>query len=289
MQDLADYMAFLANRYNSTGPHAFEIWNEENESYFWPSGPSAVEYLPMLQACYAAVKAVNTNAIVLNGGLTDSASTSNFMASLYAAGGKPYFDAWSQHTYKRTPQYETAIPMLRGIMTNNGDIAKKIWVTEMGWTTYTNASDPSAVSYTRQAHYLTNLFTRLAAYPYVEVGAWYTSRSYDETQKEGSFGLMLPDFTRKPSFYAFRDWVAAARRVCPPSFIKLLPPELLPNGGTRVQFSADAGFGYAVQASADLAQWVSIFTNITSTNNIFIFEDDGATNGPERFYRVMWP
>ena len=289
MQDFADYMAFLANRYSSNGPHAFEIWNEQNESYFWPSGPNAVDYLPMLQACHAAIKAVNTNAIVLNGGLTDNASASNYMASLYAAGGKPYFDAWSQHTYRRTPQYETVIPMVRGIMTNYGDSGKKIWVTEAGWPTYTNASDPSAVSFERQAQYLTNLFTRLAAYPFVEVGVWYTSRSYDETQKEGSFGLMLPDFSRKPSFYAFKDWVATASRVCPPSVISLLPPEFLPGGTTRVKFNADAGLAYTLQASTNLTEWLNLSTNVTSTNSTFIFDVLSKTNATERFFRVVWP
>jgi hypothetical protein len=289
VQDFADYVAFLANRYNSTGPHAFEIWNEQNETYFWPSGPGAADYLPMLQACYAAIKAVNTNAIVLNGGLTDNSTMSNYMASLYAAGGKPYFDAWSQHMYRRTPQYETAIPILRDIMTNNGDAAKKIWVTEAGWPTYTNASDPSAVSFNRQAHYLTNLFTRLAAYPSVEVGVWYTSRSYDETQKEGSFGLMLPDFTRKPSFYALKDWIATASRVCPPSFINLLCPELLSNGTTRVQFNAEPGFAYTLQTSPNLTQWLNLSTNIASTNAAFVFEDNSGVNAARRFYRVVWP
>jgi hypothetical protein len=42
--DLADYFVFLLNRYRSTGPHAFEIWNEENATAFWPSGVSAGDY-----------------------------------------------------------------------------------------------------------------------------------------------------------------------------------------------------------------------------------------------------
>ena len=209
--DLADYMVFLLNRYRSSGPHAFEIWNEEDAASFWPSGPDPADYLNMLRPAYNAIKAADPNAVVLNGGVTDKGMS--FAANFYAAGGKPYFDVWSQHLYPRAPQYETAVQTVRNIMLANSDSAKSIWVTETGWPTYTNnPTDPSAVSFARQAHYLDRLFTRLAAYPYVQETLWYTSRSYDESVKEGSFGLALPDFTPKPSFrHSATGWQRQAR------------------------------------------------------------------------------
>jgi polysaccharide biosynthesis protein PslG len=289
LNDFSDYMVFLANRYRSTGPHAFEIWNEENENYYWPPVASATDYVNMLSNAYTAIKAADPQAIVLNGGLTDNSSLSNYLVALYVAGARPYFDAWSQHIYRRTPQYETAVQTARNIMVANGDVAKKIWVTETGWTTYTNATDPSAVSYARQAHYLTNLFTRLAAYPYVEVGLWYTSRSYDETEKEGSFGLMLPDFTRKPSFYAYQEWVAMAGRHCFPYFINVSTPTILSNGIPRLRFNADPGFNYIVQSCANLGSWLNVSTNVADQNGVFFYEDFTATNSTQRFYRVIWP
>jgi len=75
--DLADYFVFLLNRYRATGPHAFEIWNEENASNFWPSGVNAADYFNMLQTCYTAIKAADPQAIVLNGGLTDGTTCCN--------------------------------------------------------------------------------------------------------------------------------------------------------------------------------------------------------------------
>src|ERR1043166_1190821 len=231
--DLADYYVFLLNRFRSTCPHAFVIWNEENAASFWPSGVSAVDYFNMLQTCYSAIKAADPQATVLNGGLTDGSNTTNYMASLYAAGAKNYFDAWSQHTYTRTPQYETVVSKVRNLMLANGDSAKKIWITECGWLTSTNVAETGAVSFARQAHYLTNMFTRLASYPWVEVVCWYTSRSYDENTHEGSFGLMLPDFTKKPSYFAFKDWVSNAGRPCAPSEFSLSSPLRLANGAMR--------------------------------------------------------
>jgi hypothetical protein len=288
--DLADYMVFLLERYRSTGPHAFEIWNEQDVSYFWPSGPNAADYLNMLRAVYLAIKAADTNALVLNGGVTDNSTGISFLSSLYAAGGKPYFDVWSQHIYRRTPQYETVVQTVRDIMVANGDSAKKIWITEAGWPTYTNnPTDPSAVSFARQAHYLNSLFTRLAAYPYVAEAHWYTSRSYDESVKEGSFGLALPDFTRKPSFYAFSNWVSQASQPCAPAAIGLLGVSFLTGGSARVEFSAPTGFTYGLQGSTNLTSWFTLCTNITPTNILHRVEDAGAATSAMRFYRVWWP
>jgi len=284
--DLADYFVFLLNRYRSTGPHAFEIWNEENAAAFWPSGVNAADYFSMLQTCYTAIKAADPLTTVLNGGLTDGSNTTNYMASLYAAGAKNYFDAWSQHTYTKTPQYETIVSKARNIMAANGDAAKKIWMTECGWLTSSNVAETGAVSFNRQAHYLTNLFTRLATYPSVEVVCWYTSRSFDENTHEGSFGLMLPDFTRKPSFYAYKDWVSAAGGVCPPADMRLLSPFKLPNGAMRVGFTGTTGITHSIQASSNLADWVTIATNIFGTGSYY--DDFAATNSP-RFYRLLWP
>jgi len=48
-QDLADFMSFIANRYRGQ-VQAYEIWNEENGTRFWPSGPNAAAYTALLKA-----------------------------------------------------------------------------------------------------------------------------------------------------------------------------------------------------------------------------------------------
>src|SRR5262249_36006463 len=157
--------------------------------------------------------------------------------------------------------YETIVSKVRDVMVARGDSAKKIWMTEFGWLTSTNPAETGAVSFNRQAHYLTNMFTRLAGYPYVEVACWYTSRSYDENAHEGSFGLMLPDFTRKPSFYAYQDWVGNAARLCAPLQINLSMPLQLSNGAVRLLFTGTTGFNYSVQATTNLSDWLTVATN----------------------------
>ena len=172
-------------------------------------------------------------------------------------------------------------------MTANGDSSKKVWMTECGWLTCTNPAEIGAVSFDRQAHYLTNMFTRFAGYPDVSVACWYTSRSYDESTHEGSFGLMLPDFTRKPSFYAYRDWVAAAGSICPPTHMQLLQPAQLGNGVMRIGLSGMNGATCSLQVSSNLFDWTTIATNISGTNGYY--DDPATTNLTERFYRLSWP
>src|ERR1051326_9119748 len=160
----SDFLVFLANRYKPFGSNIFEVWNEENTSYFWPSGVNAADYFLMLRSAYAAVKQADPSALVINGGLADTSSTSSYLTSLYNAGGGPFFDVLAQHVYPTSPGTETTMSKIRNVMLIKNDSAKKVWVTECGWPTYVNPSDPNAVDVTTQALYLTNLFTRLANY-----------------------------------------------------------------------------------------------------------------------------
>ena len=97
MADYADFFAFVAARYGPRGVHVYEVWNEPNLLHFWPSGVNAAEYKVMLQSAYGAIKAADPQATVLVGGL--SQHDRDFLGRLYAAGGRPYFDAVGDHTY----------------------------------------------------------------------------------------------------------------------------------------------------------------------------------------------
>ena len=61
-----------------------------------------------------------------------------------------------------------------------------------------------------------------------------------------------------------------------------------PNGQVQLQFAAEPGPTYVVEASTNLVQWtkLSVRTNTTGTVQ---FDDPGATNCPARFYRLAVP
>ena len=58
--------------------------------------------------------------------------------------------------------------------------------------------------------------------------------------------------------------------------------------GFRCSISLASGLNYRIQASPDLSIWVDL-TNLTPAGLAFSFWDSGATNFPQRFYRVLGP
>ena len=59
------------------------------------------------------------------------------------------------------------------MMEANGDAAKQIWITEMGWSTYSG----SGVTEAEQAQYLVKAYRRLESYPYVRAALQYNFRN----------------------------------------------------------------------------------------------------------------
>ena len=92
----ANLMSFLANRYRGQ-VQAWEIWNEENVSRFWTTGPDPARYAGLLRAAYPAVKSADPNATVVFGGT--SGNDTGFVDGAYRAGAKGSFDVMAVHPY----------------------------------------------------------------------------------------------------------------------------------------------------------------------------------------------
>jgi hypothetical protein len=174
----AEYAGALAARYNcqpgSMGCiQAFQIWNEPNLAREWGGKrPNPAEYAEFLRKAYAAIKAGNPNAIVINAGLAPTGDDSDiampddkFYDLMYQAmGGNSdgYFDALGVHGagYAAPPELDPAeaaaneqyggarffsfrhVEDIRAIMERYGDADKKIVLLEFGWT-----SDPINPAY----------------------------------------------------------------------------------------------------------------------------------------------
>ena len=224
MADYADFFGFIAARYAPQGVHVYEVWNEPNLAAFWPSGVNAAEYKEMLEQAYGVIKAADPHATVLTGGL--SQHDRDFLAQLYAAGARPYFDAVGDHTYpwgdprkcwsdgsgRRARDALCGVEEVRRVMEANGDGAKQIWITEMGWATFTGSG---GVTDAQQAAYLSCAYRALEAYPFVRAALQYNFRNTVWRSESGSdynahLGLARVDFSRKPAFEAFRAYVPGA-------------------------------------------------------------------------------
>ncbi len=62
-----------------------------------------------------------------------------------------------------------------------------------------------------------------------------------------------------------------------------------PNGRVRLQFQAERGPVYLLEASTNLVDWERIGVAVGRSDGTFEFEDPNAARFPNRFYRITSP
>jgi hypothetical protein len=207
--EYAAYAGDLARRYPQI--QAWEVWNEPNTSFFWRPAVNAKGYTHMLEKTYRALKAANPNAKVILGGLSpghredgmDAVPAADFLNRVYESGGGAFFDAVAYHAYgEGAPKDWLADALLgiRDVMDAHGDIAKPVWITEMGCYTH----GLGAVTEAWQANYLRDSRIVLARIPSVERVYWYTLRDANQSaDPEKNYGLFRANGTPKPAVQDF--------------------------------------------------------------------------------------
>jgi len=222
--DYGDIVRFVVDHFRVKGVHTYEIWNEPNHEWFWPSGPSPAAYVSLLKAGYLAAKAADSGATVLLGGLAKS--DFEYLEGVYRAGGGGYFDAVAVHPYTygvdpavswngvnpgEDPQRisKNAFPAIREIkktMDAHGDGDKQVWITEFGFSTTTQTG---GVSEAQQAAYLEKAYAYVDRLPWVHSAFWYAARNSpfadDRDAYEDRFGLFATDWRLKPSYRALSE------------------------------------------------------------------------------------
>jgi polysaccharide biosynthesis protein PslG len=222
------FAAAVASRYAPYGVQDYEIWNEPNNAGYFAPRADPNTYAAMLAAAYQSIKQVQPQATIVSGGLapesTDGTNMSppDFLNSVYAAGGGPYFNVVGDHpyTFPVTAAYPNPgnawgqMTELHAIMAGHGDGAKPIWITEYGTptggpgpTAQTNSYSYSAyhVSEALQAETVTDFFARSRALPWVGLKFWYSYQDSgtSEDTNENFFGLLRADGSPKPAYSVF--------------------------------------------------------------------------------------
>lgn len=230
----AHFTSIAVKRYAPQGLHTWEIWNEENTRGSWMPAANPVQYTALLKAGYVAIKEEDATAAVLSGGLAAFATEDGnmapleFFSGLYDAGAGPYFDAVGFHPYSfpvaatyNAPwnawqQMGNTAPSLRSIMMENGDSAKKIWITEYGAPTggpsvASAAYDPREhadhVTEERQAALLIDAVADAQKSPWAGPLFWYSYKDLgtSESTTENFYGLLHADRSPKPSYAALKS------------------------------------------------------------------------------------
>lgn len=104
--DFASFVEFV-RAVAEVGPDAIEIWNEQNIDFEWPAGAiDPASYVNnLLRPSYAAIKAVNSNILVISGALAPTGfdngvnawADDRYLAGMRAAGAANYADCIGIH------------------------------------------------------------------------------------------------------------------------------------------------------------------------------------------------
>jgi len=236
--DYADAASWLATRYRGR-IQAYEVWNEPNNSDFF-SG-TAAQYVALLKAAYARIKAADSSALVVFGSVMYN--DASWISNAYAAGARGNFDILSTHPYQGNgtagPEHGdhgvrhwySHLPAVRQVMTNYGD-SKPVWFTEWGWSAHANQSGtPSyamGVTEAVQADYAVRAIDYARShYSYVTTMFWYKERSCPPNSSLPSwlsahlegYGLLREDGSERPVYGALRRYLGPRQ----PSWQSLWP------------------------------------------------------------------
>jgi hypothetical protein len=231
-QDFADAAAHVASELGP-GLAAIEVWNEPNYIPYFFNVPGSTDaerrhaaedaYAAMLNATYPAVKAVAPSVNVIGPAMLDS--DADFLAGLYDRGIKGHTDGISLRPFNggRDPRstevppdgdaasFLLGVPHVRDVMAAHGESAKKLWFTELGWSSCVGTSSTWCVGEENQAQYIADAY-RIARdrWNFVQLFNVYTLRNTgtDLGNREDQMGMLTQDFQAKPSYDAFKAVLA---------------------------------------------------------------------------------
>ena len=237
--DFGDFAAAVVQRYQGR-IHYYQIWNEPNGNQEWglqDVDPEA--YTELLCEGYRRIKEVDPDAVVLAAALTPTLAMDGrhmndliFLQRMYNAGASECFDVasaqgyglWSGATDQRLRSTVINYPhnlFIRDLMVRNGDAAKPIWISEMGWNSAPEEipANFGRVTEAQQATYTVEAFQRQQAeWPWVGVNSvWFFKRAGDSEMGESwyYFRMMEPDFTPLPVFPAVAEYATGDQTITP--------------------------------------------------------------------------
>ncbi|HEX8067837.1 MAG TPA: hypothetical protein VF520_15060 [Thermoleophilaceae bacterium] len=227
MADWRAMAAAVAARY--PGAAGIEVWNEPNLRPFWQTtaGPDAQWFEEVLANAYQGIKSANPSMPVIAGGYSNNmddgapigTSLATFLDRVYKAGGKQYMDAIGFHPYPAADRlnigpgsvFQKSFDQVRQVAAANGDAGRRLWVTEVGYSTYDDYTEQ------QQADGLVAIYRKVM--PMSDVDALIVHALIDPPGPEAGFGVVQPLhpplglFRPKPAYCA----LAAERGVPKPT------------------------------------------------------------------------
>ena len=210
---LSNYVTFVrkaVTRYKGRVAK-WEVWNEENERFFWKPAPSVDQYARFFTTIRTAILAADPQAQVAVGGLAGLSCSIDipgvdFLKGLVARNVS--FDYVAIHPYSSLGQAPNVhiqwqdnfddIGLIHDYLVSVG-MSVPLWVTEWGWSTA--QVDPAV-----QAQYIaTSLELLRTRYRYVTVATYFLDKDHDTAYQQGLFDASYDPKPAAAAFLAFMD------------------------------------------------------------------------------------
>jgi hypothetical protein len=225
--DLANFLAAAARRYGPTGEfwpanpeipympiRSWQIWNEPNIPIFWPSGPSARDYVRMLRASALAIRSVDPKAEIVSAGIPDSRlgiPLRKYVRQMLKAGARKYMNTLAVNGYATTAKGVTRHMLeVRRLLNRTRARRVRMWITEVGWASagppHPFNAGPSGQARRVKALYR-DLHKRRRALKLrgVVYFNWQDTRPYRDDFWGLHLGLEELGGKPKPAYFAFRS------------------------------------------------------------------------------------
>jgi hypothetical protein len=228
----ANYCGTIAERYPGRIA-AYQIWNEPNLAREWGErAPDAEAYVRLLAACSEAIRAVDSEAILISAGLSPTGVHKEiahrddiYLDALYRAGFQQYIDVIGIHApgWGLDPGYGPddaeqngrgrwatfrRVEDLRKIMLMHDDAARQVAILEFGYTTDTVNPDYAwfAVSEEEQARYTIEAYQYAAEHWRPWVGLmnliYMPNPRWTEADEEWWWSIGTPDGMMRPVYFS---------------------------------------------------------------------------------------
>jgi putative glycosyl hydrolase/Big-like domain-containing protein len=226
---------------------SWQIWNEPNLSKYFDPGQTvdhaAQRYARLLHVSHDAIKSRDPQAQIVLAGMPGFGDTTAwvFLDNLYAVpGAKDDFDVAALHPYAQGPtELQMKIDLYRAVMTDHGDEATPLWLTELAW----GSGAPDQFGYNKGLTGQRDLLTKAFRLILNNRTAWNVQRIYwflwhDPDPDSGyarlcsicgTAGLVRYDRTPKPAYDAFKAFTAETTP----------PVASMPSGPTYGSFTND--------------------------------------------------
>ncbi len=225
----ARYAVFVVKHFKGR-VHMYEMWNEWNTTTGNTHPGTPQDYVRLLRVVYPAVKAIDPSAVFIAGAI--GGRDLNWLSTMLSAGALGSFDALSVHPYNFGQPVRTGDAWSKDMLATEdvihrytGGLDIPLYVTEMGWPTY---SGPHGISRQEAGTYLAQMFLLARTMKFLRGIWWYDFRDdgWDESNKENDFGLVAPDLKPKPAFAALKTVAPVVRGALTVEILSTANPSL---------------------------------------------------------------